>query len=130
MTIRMIGWALALAAIISVGAVVTARAISASTPVATTEAATPFVVDIIGAATYADSAVVQRGLEYADGVSSVTMTRSGRNYMQLVGLMTGEVDLLIADVRGLAQDRFSVETVRDARGQLVITLRKLGTPSP
>jgi hypothetical protein len=84
-----------------------------------------FTVDLLGTPHFEDVGVIQSGLEKADGIESIYVARSSRNFVRLKGVATCKREQLLNDLKGLAQDRFNVEVEDKADGSLIITLRKI-----
>jgi hypothetical protein len=83
-----------------------------------------FTIDLLGTPHFDDVGTIQNGLERADGVESIHVSRSNRNFVRLEGIATCERKQLLNDLNGLAQDRFEVEVEDKTDGSIIITLRK------
>lgn len=96
----------------------------------------PLTITIIGAASYNDVRFLQTNLKRSAQISGLTPTLSSRGLSEFSGNYRGPVESLIDEIKGLAQDRFAVETPkqkgRQSSNTLSVTLRKLtseGTPN-
>lgn len=86
---------------------------------------TPFVLAITGTRHRADVEAISKNAARIRGVSGLIETSASQNRVEFSGVYSGDVQSLLADIEGLAQDRFEVHSKPDKGGRLVITLRKL-----
>lgn len=99
---------------------------AAEEPVAASEIPqTAFTLLIVGTRHYADVEVMRKNVGRIPKMQRLVETVSSQNHLQFSGLYGGEVDSLIADIQGLAADRFDVQARDDKARGLVITLRKI-----
>jgi hypothetical protein len=89
----------------------------------------PLVIAIVGTTNYNDVSTILKNLKRSSQVSHLTISLSSKGLIELSGSYHGERDSLVDEVRGLAQDRFSLELQKQKGKQtsnaISITLRKL-----
>ena len=86
---------------------------------------TAFTVIMLGTRHYADADVMRRNIAKIPSMQRFSQTISSQKHLQFVGLFGGDESSLIADIEGLAADRFEIQTRQDKSRGLVITLRKI-----
>lgn len=91
---------------------------------------TAFTLLIVGTRHHADVEVMRNNVGRIPKMQRLVQTVSSQNHLQFSGLYGGAVDALIADIQGLAADRFDVQARDDKARGLVITLRKIQGDQP
>ena len=89
----------------------------------------PFTLIIMGTRHYADVDVMRRNIARIALMQRFVQTVAAQNHLQFTGAFGGAEDALVADIRGLAADRYEVQTREDKTRGLVITLRKIQSAS-
>lgn len=102
-----------------------ARAEEGSSAAAPESASIPFSLLIVGTRHYADADVMSKNIRRIQKVQRLVQTVSSQNHVQFAGVYGGAPESLLADIQGLAQDRFEVQSRDDQARGLVITLRKI-----
>lgn len=85
----------------------------------------PFTIDVLNATNFSDVDMIQRGLDKSDTVEHIAISRTGKGFTRFSGTAKDGADDFLSDLKGLAQDRFTVETIERPDGSLAITLRKI-----
>ena len=86
---------------------------------------TPFTLIIMGTRHYPDVDVMRRNIARMPLMQRFVQTVAAQNHLQFAGAFGGAEAALIADVQGLAADRYEVQTRQDKARGLIITLRKI-----
>lgn len=86
---------------------------------------TPFTVIITGSRSYSDIDLMKKNIARISSVKKFSQTVASQKHIQFAGLFRGDSDQLVADIEGLAADRFDVQSKKDKLRGLVITLRKI-----
>lgn len=81
-------------------------------------------LSIVNATKFEDVNFVLTNLRRSSQVSGLSISLSSKNLVELSGNYLGETESLIAEVQGLAQNRFSFEITKKPPN-LLITLKKL-----
>lgn len=89
-----------------------------------------FVIELVGALTFADVEAIRAGLGRSPPASTIHVARSARGVVDLAGSWSGSVEQLRTDLAALAADRFTIEGEGDRRNGMSLTLRKLPPPPP
>ena len=118
---------------IALGLIACAGSVSISSAAEETQAAsaapaasgTAFTLVMLGTRHYADADVLRRNIAKIPSMQRFTQTVSSQKHLQFIGLFSGDEASLIADIEGLAADRFEVQKRQDKAQGLVITLRKI-----
>jgi hypothetical protein len=89
----------------------------------------PLTIAIVGTTNYNDVSAILKNLKRSPQVSQLTISLSSKGLIELKGSYHGERDSLVDEIRGLSQDRFSLELQKQkgkqASNAISITLRKL-----
>ncbi len=89
----------------------------------------PLSVTVIGAANFNDVRYLITNLKRSAQVTRLSPTLSSKGLIEYQGSYHGSSESLVDEIRGLAQDRFAVETPKQkgnkSAGQLSLTLRKI-----
>ena len=85
----------------------------------------PFTLIIMGTRHYPDVDVMRRNIARISLMQRFVPTVAAQNHLQFAGAFGGAEEALVADIRGLAADRYEVQTRQDKTRGLVITLRKI-----
>lgn len=102
-----------------------ARAQEGSPAVAPEGVPTAFTLLIVGTRHYSDITVMEKNIRRIPKMQRLVQTVSNQNHVQFTGTYSGDADSLLADIQGLAADRFEVQSRDDRARGLVITLRKI-----
>ncbi|MBN1283684.1 MAG: hypothetical protein JXA24_07945 [Proteobacteria bacterium] len=84
-----------------------------------------FAIIILGTRSAADVRVIEKNLRSLPYVSLMVPTVMSQQHLEFQGRMSASDEAMVADVAGLAQDRYEVKARREHRRGLVITLRKI-----
>jgi hypothetical protein len=91
-------------------------------------------ISIVGAASYNDIRLMQSNLKRSIQITRLATSLASKGLVELTGTYTGDKDSLVDEIRGLAQDRFSVAVSKqkrnDSEAPLTVTLRKLAAGAP
>jgi hypothetical protein len=109
------------------GAVFFAPAQAAEEAAAAQAGPIPFTLLIMGTRHYSDVDVMRRNIARIAFMQRFVQTVAAQNHLEFAGSFGGAEEALVADVRGLAADRYDVQTRQDKTRGLVITLRKIQT---
>ena len=89
----------------------------------------PFTLIVLGTRHYQDVDVIVGTLKGLPYIDRIVPTFTSQLRQEFEGSYQHKEGDLIADVRGLAADRFHVETRPEELSGVVITLRKMGAPT-
>lgn len=85
----------------------------------------PFTLIIVGTRHLPDIDVIKRNVQRIAGVGRLVPAVSSQNHLQFKGTFSGTREALVADIEGLAAERFDLKANDDPSGSLIITLRKM-----
>lgn len=89
----------------------------------------PLKIAIVGTSRYQDTNFIVSNLKRSSQVLGISLSVSGRDFIEFKGRYSGSPDSLVEEIRGLAQDRFTVEVEKTKRSSpkntLSITLKKI-----
>lgn len=94
-------------------------------PVSPAVEAVSFTLIISGTRHYQDIEVIARNISRLPLMQRLAPSVSSQNHVQFMGLFGGQQEALLADLRGLAADRYEVQSRNDDARGLLITLRKI-----
>lgn len=97
----------------------------AASAAATPAEAVPFTLIISGTRHYQDAEVIRGNIARSPAVQRLVPTVSSQNHLQFSGAFRGDPEGFVADIQGLASDRFEVGSREDPARGLIITLRKM-----
>ena len=80
---------------------------------------------IVGTKHFSDVNIIHKNIKKNNSIQNLLQTVSSQNHIALTGTFSGSADSVIADIEGLAQDRYEVQKKNDKNQGLIITLRKI-----
>lgn len=86
-----------------------------------------FKLIILGTRYFSDVDVMKKGLSRSPYATRIVPSEISQRHLEYEGTLTGPAESFIADITGLSQNRFDVESRYDRDNILVVTLRKIQT---
>lgn len=84
----------------------------------------PFEITIIGTRYYTDVSPVINGLKRSPSAKNLTASSETQGNIVYIGSYLGTPEALLSDLRGLAADRFGLESRQGKDGRWIFTLKK------
>lgn len=86
-----------------------------------------FKLIILGTRYFSDVDVMKKGLSRSPYAARIVPSEISQRHLEYEGTLAGPAESFIADITGLSQNRFDVESRYDRDNILVVTLRKIQT---
>lgn len=102
----------------------------AQAPISSYGAETPFKMTILGTRYRTDVEAVISSLTKSRATRNLVPSGISQNHLEYSGIYMGSADSLLADLKGLSENRYNLESQISNDGTIAITLRKIQPSAP
>lgn len=88
-----------------------------------------FKLIILGTRYFSDVDVIKKGLSRSPYATRIVPSEISQRHIEYEGTLAGPAESFVADITGLSQNRFNVESRYDQDKMLIVTLRKIQAPT-